>query len=661
MNLGFPPPAAKLRLIWKKIWRLTPLTSKALIATVLLGIFFWISLDWWQSERIRELFHEQLLKGMHRQAEKDRHYFDDYIRQQEQAVRLVSHLTPFVHYVEENSEAWQQPVAQITEWNPNNRPPWLPPRSVLRGWVAAPYILLLDAAGRVREQHVRDAELAPLSAEYLRTILPRLLTSEEHTHIAADAKGDIFLLTLSGVGGDNPLAHPKALLVFFAPLNHDFLALFRSKSDTQGAVAFIHGENNRVIASSQPDTIRTGMHLEQLQEQYLVFGKRFLDYSFAVDVPIHFATLEPLSALEEASEQIVQAERHQRTIGYLVIAGIFLILVFAIARQIQNFTERMLGTAIQRLGLKRKKVASGDQLLVMAEQFYWMTNKIAKSRQREEFRQHELQQSNEALRNSLVMIKRAQSQLMEAEKMASLGSLVAGVAHEINTPVGTGYTAASFLEQRGRECRLLFEQGNLRKSDLEMFFRDLSESTTMIAQNLARAAELIRSFKLVAVDRTNEERRLFRLNEYIHHVLLSLRPRLKQTRHSVSVDCPESLTINSYPGVFSQIITNLLVNSLQHAFQPEEEGKIIVQVVVTEGDILFCYSDNGRGMQEKDRARLFEPFFTTARHRGGTGLGMHIVYNLVTQVLKGRIECISGPDQGTRYAIHIPSESASEG
>ncbi len=656
-----PQELTGFRLLWRRVWRHTPLTSKALVLTVLLGIFFWGTLDWWQSARIRELFHEKMLEELQQQAEKDRLIFDDYIRQQEQAVRLLAQLTPFVRYVDEKNAEWQSAPQQIKHWNHENRPPWLPPRSVMRGWVAAPYILLLDAKGGLREQFVRDEGLAPLSETELATTLSRLLRSEDYTHIASDNQGEIFLLTLSGINGSNPLSEPKALLVFYAPLNHDFLSLFRTLSETQSAVAFIHGESNQVIASTQPDVISKGMPLEQLAKNYSIFGKKFLDYSFAIDVPIHFATLEPLSALAAASEQIVRAERHQRTIGYLFIAAIFLLLVFFIAKRIQDFTERMLGTAIDRLGLKRKKVASGDQLLVMAEQFYWMTNKIAKSRIKEAARQLELQQNNEALEQSLIMIKRTQTQLMEAEKMASLGSLVAGVAHEINTPVGTGFTAASFLEQRGRECRQLFEQGNLRKSDLENFFRDLSESTEMISQNLARAAELIRSFKLVAVDRTSEERRLFALHDYIHHVLLSLRPRLKHTHIQVEVLCPEHLEINSFPGVFSQIITNLLVNSLQHAFLPEEEGKIIVEVVVTEGDILFCYSDNGCGMKEADRARLFEPFFTTARHRGGTGLGMHIVYNLVTQVLKGSIQCSSSPGQGTRYEIHIPSESRSEG
>ncbi|MBF0182993.1 MAG: HAMP domain-containing histidine kinase [Magnetococcales bacterium] len=652
------PTLAKL---WKKIWRITPITSKALFVTVLMGVIFWVGLDWWQSTRIRELFRERTIEELERQAEKDRRLFDEYVRQQEQVARMLSQLTPLVQYVEQIAETWLTPPGNSLKWDSDNRPPWLPPRSTMRSWVAAPYILLLDQHGRLREQYLRDSGISPLSDAQLNQFLPHLLTSADTTHIASDGQEQIFLISVSGINGENPSHHPKALLLFFAPLNHDFLALFRSKTDTRSVVAFLHGESNRVFASTQPETVSVGAHIDELQEKYFVLGKKFLDYNFSIDIPIHFATLEPKQTVDEASEHIVQVERHQRTIGYLGMAALFLVLVFTIAKRIQNFTERVLGVAIDRLGLKRKKVAAGDQLLMMAEQFYWMTNKIVKSRRQDAARQMELQQSNEALQHSLVMIKRTQAQLMEAERMASLGSLVAGVAHEINTPVGTGYTAISFLEQRGKACQQLFEQGNLRKSDLENFFRDLSESTQMIEQNLSRAAELIRSFKLVAVDRTNEERRRFQLYEYIMHVLQSLRPHLKLTRHSVAVQCPEGLEVNSYPGVFSQIIANLLLNSLQHAFQPEEAGNIIIQAVETEGDILFSYSDNGCGMQEQDRERLFEPFFTTARHRGGTGLGMHIVYNLVTQVLKGTIHCFSQPGQGTRYEIHIPSENTHEG
>ena len=298
---------------------------------------------------------------------------------------------------------------------------------------------------------------------------------------------------------------------------------------------------------------------------------------------------------------------------------------------------------------------------MMEEQFRLMTDEILQSRQREITRREELQLTNDALSQSLVMIKRAQSQLTETEKMASLGGLVAGVAHEINTPVGTGVTAASFLEGRSRECADSLAAGTLRKSELDLFFVDVVESSQMILSNLLRAAELIRSFKQVAVDRTNEERRLFRVNEYIHHVLRSLHSRLKKTNISVQVKCPEILEIDSFPGVFSQIITNLVINSLTHGFAEGETGEITLDVKVDERGTVFCYADNGLGMEEQVRVQMFEPFFTTARNRGGSGLGMHIVFNLVTQTLKGSIQCASSLGQGCLFTIIVPPDQLGTG
>ncbi|MEO5350197.1 MAG: HAMP domain-containing histidine kinase [Magnetococcus sp. YQC-3] len=639
---------------WQQLWRRTSLTSKALVVSLCLGLLFWLLADYWQTVQVKAIFHQKLLKDLDIQAQRDRILFDEYIRQQEQSVRMLSFLTTIVHHVERASPGWVEDASHPTQWTSDHRPPWLPPRSVMRGLVAAPYIVLLDGEKRLREIFYREEGLPPLPDPLLQQSLPDLLATSEHSHILSAPNDVVYLITTAGVQDGKREGNPRAFIALIAPMNDDFLAIFHTRTETNSVVTLMHGETDRVFASSQPDRIPAGTVLAQLQSSHIVFGKKFLDYSFAINVPIHFATLIPLEEIAQISAAIVHAERQQRTIGYALLAAIFLGMVFAVTRSVQRFTAGMVETAFVQLGLSKQHVDSGDQLLIMGEQFQWMTEEILRSRRREKIRQLDLQMANEALQQSLVMVKRTQSQLVEAEKMASLGSLVAGVAHEINTPVGTGVTAASFLAQTSQECSARFAEGKLRKSELESFFLDVLESTQMILSNLQRAAELIRSFKQVAVDRANEELRTFRLHEYIHHVLLSLRARLKQTQHEVTVQCPEALEVTTYPGALSQIISNLLVNSLVHAFQEEEEGKILFQVVEREGDILFCYSDNGCGMEEKDRARIFEPFFTTARQRGGSGLGMHIVFNLVTQHLKGSIRCVSTPGRGTLYEIYIP-------
>jgi len=275
---------------------------------------------------------------------------------------------------------------------------------------------------------------------------------------------------------------------------------------------------------------------------------------------------------------------------------------------------------------------------------------------RVEKRTAQLNETNLVLKQSLATVKKTQDRLVQTEKMASLGSLVAGVAHEINTPVGIGVTASSLLEEKTRQINSLHASGEMKRSDLEKYLKTANDASASILLNLNQAADLIRSFKQVAVDQSNEERRSFRVKEYINNVLLSLRPKLKKTEHHVQVECPENLKINSYPGAFSQIVTNLVMNSLLHGFSGIDRGEIQIKFSKTDADYLLTYSDNGVGMDANTYRNIFDPFFTTKRATGGTGLGMHIVFNLVTQTLNGKINCKSEPGKGTFYAIKIPSE-----
>ncbi|GBC61712.1 hypothetical protein DENIS_2674 [Desulfonema ishimotonii] len=266
----------------------------------------------------------------------------------------------------------------------------------------------------------------------------------------------------------------------------------------------------------------------------------------------------------------------------------------------------------------------------------------------------ELQAANQTLQESLENLKKAQDQLVQSEKMAALGGLVAGVAHEINTPVGVSVTAASFLEEKTRKLSENYKAGQMKRSDLDKYLMTVSEATSSLLTNLNRAADLIKSFKQVAVDQSSEKRRTFTLKTYIDEVLLSLRPNYKRTRHSIRVSCPEDLELDSYPGAFSQIITNLVMNSLVHGFEGIEAGEIVIDISTEAENLRFSYSDNGIGVEVENIQQIFAPFFTTKRSYGGTGLGLHVVYNLVTQTLGGQIECASTPGSGTEFLINLP-------
>lgn len=246
------------------------------------------------------------------------------------------------------------------------------------------------------------------------------------------------------------------------------------------------------------------------------------------------------------------------------------------------------------------------------------------------------------------------AELVRQEKMAALGGLVAGVAHEINTPVGIAITASSFLRERAREFADRYAAGQMKRSDLETFLATLQESLAALDANLARAAGMVRSFKQVAVDQSSDARRRFRVAEYVTEIFDSLRPQLKHTPHTVRIDCPPELEVDSFPGAWSQILTNLVVNSLQHGLSMEKPGEISVAVERLPEAVRVTYRDDGRGMPPELARRIFEPFFTTRRSEGGSGLGMHIVFNLVTQRLGGMITCTTSPGKGISFILTLP-------
>ena len=266
----------------------------------------------------------------------------------------------------------------------------------------------------------------------------------------------------------------------------------------------------------------------------------------------------------------------------------------------------------------------------------------------------ELENANSALSDSLEELKSTQKSLVEAEKMASLGVLVAGVAHEINTPVGVGITAASHLKEQTGGITLRLAAGDMRKSELEDYFNTADESVDVILENLNRACGHIKSFKNVAVDQTSQEIRTINLKEYILDLIVSLNPVIKKTRHSIHVEGDDFIETETAAGSVSQVFTNLIMNSVKHGFEGVEKGNIFINISKENNLAVINYSDDGNGMEEDVLVRMFDPFFTTKRGDGGSGLGMHIVYNLVTQSLCGEIECRSSVGKGTKFLIKFP-------
>ncbi|WP_162824612.1 sensor histidine kinase [Saccharospirillum mangrovi] len=277
-------------------------------------------------------------------------------------------------------------------------------------------------------------------------------------------------------------------------------------------------------------------------------------------------------------------------------------------------------------------------------------------------RTEQLQQSNRSLTDSLEKLKIAQEELLQSEKLASLGNLVSGVAHEVNTPLGISITAASHLTSEARTAQRALGNNQLKKSDLERFFSECLETGDLLSANLDRAAQLIRSFKQVAVDQTSEELRHINLHAYIDEVLTSLKPKYKNAPIEVINDIEPDVTTRLSPGALAQVVTNLVINSLMHGF---DDGQRVGQIrfssaAASNHRISLVYEDNGVGMSEETLKHIFDPFYTTRRSSGGSGLGMNIVFNLVTGKLGGRIQIHSPPHDGCRFRITLPLKTNAE-
>jgi len=249
--------------------------------------------------------------------------------------------------------------------------------------------------------------------------------------------------------------------------------------------------------------------------------------------------------------------------------------------------------------------------------------------------------------------RQQRDQLLKAEKMAALGELVAGFTHEINTPIGLGITAVTHLRDETRIIQSNYNDKKMTKQHFEDYLQECGEVSNIVWENLQRTVQLISGFKQISIDQSSEVRRHFDIKQYLSQILLSLHPKLKHTQHKVVLEGEEGIELDSYPGYIAQIITNLVMNSLIHAFDKGSQGCIKLQVKQREEQLWIGYQDNGRGIPSGDIDRVFEKYFTTKMDQGGSGLGLHIVHQLVTEKLKGTISCESDGD-GVQFQISLP-------
>ena len=250
------------------------------------------------------------------------------------------------------------------------------------------------------------------------------------------------------------------------------------------------------------------------------------------------------------------------------------------------------------------------------------------------------------------------AQLISSEKTAVLGRSVAGFTHELNTPLGLCVTAASYLLENSKQVRQSFEERSLTATYMQSYIDTVDETLDIILTSLNRSTEMVANFKLVAVDVSSEKMRSFVLHDYLNRVINSLTPALRKTSHQVEV-IGDDLVIDSYPGALSQVITNIVMNAIIHAFEGKDKGKVLIRVVHDGSNVHLNCSDNGRGMTAESLTKVFEAYYTTREGQGGSGLGTSIIYKLVTETLQGQISCSSELGVGTMFTITIPVQITS--
>lgn len=364
-----------------------------------------------------------------------------------------------------------------------------------------------------------------------------------------------------------------------------------------------------------------------------------------------------LSSIRQTSQAIFVEYLRQSLLGLgVIVTAMGGLLIWVLLR---------LNTRLKTLLDRSRTIAEGeydtpivelgkDEIGVLSQQMELMRRAIRSRIVQLRDSRQEVEALNDDLVETLDQLKQFQDSLVQAEKLASLGGIVAAVAHELNTPIGNALTVATTFEAKSRDFNAAVEHG-LKKSTLEKYLADASHASELIVKNLDRAGDLVESFKHVAVDQTSSQRRKFNLLGTVDDLMTTLKPSVKHRPVTVRIDIPGDIEMDSFPGPLCQVITNLFNNAMVHAFGPDTPGDWCITVTHRNGKSLgLQVSDNGKGIARTELPRIFDPFYSTRLGQGGSGLGLHIVYNLSTAVLGGSVTVESELDKGTMFNLNLP-------
>lgn len=407
--------------------------------------------------------------------------------------------------------------------------------------------------------------------------------------------------------------------------------------------------NNRKIGSIHFTMTRYYMDEQNKQNVLINYVEMFLLVFFLTTILIMIISkiTRPLSDLKTAFEQV--AESNDDSMPQIEVKG-----SDEIADLTNGFNTMSYNIFDARNSIRQLNEVLEDKVELRTLELNTKNQELHDSLEVLTKTQNELIDSNKSLSKTLKELQEIQDLLIESGKMAMLGELVAGIAHEINTPVGVSLTVSSFIEKELKQMLKKVNSNTLTKKEFTTTLTTLQESSASVVRNLLRAGELISSFKQVAVDQTSHSVRRFNFFEYVDEIFLNLKSQFKNRNIELINKCPEELYVVSYPGAYSQILTNLIMNSLIHAFDDDDAGKITIDVEEYDNTLKITFSDDGHGIPEEYVQKIFNPFFTTKRGYGGTGLGLNLTFNITTNVLKGNIKCESELNKGTTFIMSVP-------
>lgn len=544
-------------------------------------------------------------------------------------------------------------------------------------------IYLVDENGIITEIAVRGVSESNSNALYKKLDISKSAIYKTDEIQNSSGWSQVFLSVVTG-RLSTAYFRPVKGGTLIAELDIDRLPKLSRELSKLGILVMIVDQNDQLIA--HPDRQLSQMQIS-MRDLSLVteYDHKMHSQAFTWNNANYFGTQAPIQGLSwsvivaEDAAGMTKAIYNRLSLWFLAMFGLLFGAMALAYLRVRRFSERF-----RKLSSYASDIAHGQyntepggleitEFKLLADNLIAMSDAIQKrelSLQSKEFelrklnaelerrvteRTKELQTTNDELSSTISILNNTMGQLVQSEKLASLGSLVAGIAHELNTPIGNANIASSTLADFANEMHEQLAEGSIKKSRLEEFLNDAHVATGITTRNLERAAELITSFKQVAADQSSAQRRRFRLKNVVHEILITLYPQTKKRPIEIRNNIPEDIQLESYPGPLGQVLSNLIMNALIHGFKHEEEGIVELDASMDTlgNNVIIQVRDSGHGISEEQIARVFDPFFTTKLGHGGSGLGLHICHNITTEVLGGDI-AVSSSEGGTWFTLTIP-------